>query len=147
MNINLQARDFHLTDSLESKIRQKMNILLSRFDHKIRTTRVVLSDINGPKGGKDKRCIIKIEVHNFKTIVIDEVTDNMHESISRGSQQAKRAIAKLVDKSRGKKRERSPFVASQPRVNKLNKVLEDGFDSRHLFDQYERSEKDASLPA
>jgi ribosomal subunit interface protein len=121
MNINLQARDFHLTNSLESQIRQKMKILLDRFDDKIRATRVVLSDINGPKGGKDKRCTIKIEVHNAKTIVVDEVADNMYESISRCSQRAKRAVSKLVSKDRGKKREKGSIKPSQYITNEPDK--------------------------
>lgn len=147
MNIDLQARDFELTDSLESQIRQKMKILLDRFDHKIRNTRVVLSDINGPKGGNDKRCTIKIEVHNFKTIVVDEVTDNMYESISRCSQRAKRAVAKLVNKSRGKKREKGSFTAIQPRVNKVEKVREEALSYESPHFNNESSAEDVKLSA
>jgi putative sigma-54 modulation protein len=135
MNINLQARDFHLTESLDSQIRQKMRILLDRFDHKIRATRVVLSDINGPKGGKDKRCTIKIEVHNAKTIVVDEVADTMYESISRCSQRAKRAVSKLVSKDRGKKRERGDIPTAQYRGNELQKIHKTEPDFEHSYKQ------------
>jgi putative sigma-54 modulation protein len=143
MNINLQARDFYLTDSLESQIRQKMKIILNRFDHKIRMTRVVLSDINGPKGGKDKRCTIKIEVHNFKTIVVDEVTENMYESISRCSQRAKRAIDKLLSKNSGNKRERGISATAQTRAHQLDKPFEEEFES--FYEQDENQAKDTNL--
>ena len=147
MNINLQARDFHLTDSLESQIRQKMKNILNRFDQKIRMARVVLSDINGPKGGKDKRCTIKIEVHNFKTIVVDEVTENMYESISRCSQRAKRAIDKLFNKNRANKRETGIFISNLSSDKYLDNVAEEEFDFTCLYEQDENQAKDINLSA
>lgn len=147
MNIDLQARDFQLTDSIESQIRQKLKIVLNRFGHKIRKARVVLSDINGPKGGKDKRCTIKIEMHNLKTIVVDEVTTNMHESISRCSQRAKRTIDKVLNKNRTIERESGTLVTAWTSDKQLDKLLNEEFEFDYLYEQESQNSRDSNMPA
>lgn len=146
MNIDLQARDFHLTSSIESQIRQKLKVVLNRFGHKIRNLRVVLSDVNGPKGGKDKRCAIKIEMHNLKTIVVDEVTSNMHESISRCSQRAKRTIDKVLNKNRTTTRESAVLVTAWTSDHQLDKLLKEEFEFDHLYEQENKNSRDYNVP-
>lgn len=129
MNIDLQARDFNLTDSHKSQIQQKLKVVLSRFGHKIRLARVVLSDINGPKGGKDKRCAIRIEVNNHKTVVVEEVTENMFESINRCSQRVKRTLTRLLNKRRINTREEIFIATSWASDGKQHREVDESFEN------------------
>lgn len=130
MNIDLQARDFNLTNAHELQIRQKLKVVLSRFSHKIRLARVVLSDINGPKGGKDKRCAICVEVNNHKTVVVEEVSENMFESINRCSQRVKRTLTRMLNKRRVNTREDIFIATTWTSDGKQHREVDQSFDER-----------------
>ncbi|MFK5915297.1 MAG: hypothetical protein QM484_13080, partial [Woeseiaceae bacterium] len=60
MNIDIQARDFSLTKALHEHIDRRLGFALSNSDDHIQHVIVILSDINGPRGGKDKCCHIQV---------------------------------------------------------------------------------------
>ena len=104
MKIDIQARDFSLTDSILTFIKDRLNLTLSsRFDQ-IQTIVVRLSDVNGPRGGNDKRCQIRISIPRLKEIVIDDVQSDLYVAIFRASDRASRTVnrrlARLQDKRR-----------------------------------------------
>lgn len=138
MNIDLQARDFQLSDPLKQQIRQKLKNVLERFGERIRMVRVVLSDINGPKGGSDKRCVIKIDVNNHKTLVIDEVTSNIQESVHRCSRRAKHAISRLVGKNKKFNRDSVGQSTAQTSESQTDRALQEEFDFEFAYIENEK---------
>ena len=61
MQIEIQARNFPVTPALRSHILRRMNFALSARYQQIHHVLVRLSDINGPRGGKDK-CLSLIHI-------------------------------------------------------------------------------------
>lgn len=102
MNIRIQSRDFLLTDALEGQIRDKLQLILSRYGHRIRKTEVTLSDVNGPKGGADKRCLMKFRINHLKTIVAQETTEDMYLSINNCVHRVRRTLERQFGKDRHK---------------------------------------------
>ena len=62
MQMEIQARDFPLTEALGSYIKRRINFVLSSRYDQIQRIIIRLSDINGPRGGIDKRCQIQISL-------------------------------------------------------------------------------------
>jgi hypothetical protein len=58
---SLQARGLRLTNTHRREVGRILTSALGRFDHRVRTVRVWLEDVNGPRGGVDNRCRIDIE--------------------------------------------------------------------------------------
>ena len=58
MQIDIQARDFTLTNALRVHIDRRLCFALSSRDDHIQHVIVRLSDINGPRSGADKCCHI-----------------------------------------------------------------------------------------
>lgn len=100
MNIKIQSRDFLLTDALHRQISAKLQLILSRYGHRIRKTEVTLSDVNGPKGGEDKRCIMKFRINHLKTIVVQDTTNDMYESISNCAMRVRRTLERQFGRDR-----------------------------------------------
>jgi putative sigma-54 modulation protein len=61
MRITTTASDIELTGSLREFLENRLAFVLSRFQKRIRGVVIVLSDVSGPKGGIDKRCLLKSE--------------------------------------------------------------------------------------
>lgn len=58
MQIDIQARSFPLTNALRRYAEQKLKSALSCCEDHFQLVVIRLSDINGPRGGKDKHCHI-----------------------------------------------------------------------------------------
>jgi putative sigma-54 modulation protein len=104
MQIEIQAHDFTLTEALEAYINRRFNFVLSSRYDQIKRIRVQLSDINGPRGGIDKRCCIQISIPRLKDIVIEDTESNLYIAIARATDRASRTInrrlARLQQKNR-----------------------------------------------
>jgi len=92
MKYEIVARDFQLTDSLRTYIEKRINFTFNgRFDQ-LKRICVRLSDINGPRGGIDKRCRIQISLPRLKDVVVDDTESNLYVAIDRAVDRAGRTV-------------------------------------------------------
>lgn len=104
MKLDIQARDFSLTDSMLTYVKDRINYLFgSRYDQ-IQQITVRLSDVNGPRGGVDKRCVVKVTLPRLNEIIIDDIQADLYVAIFRAMDRASRTVnrrlARLLDKKR-----------------------------------------------
>ena len=80
--------------------RQKLEVALARFAPRIRDVDVTLIDLNGPRGGVDKRC--RVVVHFVRTgSVSAEVTDSAFEpAVHRAADRLVRRIREWLRRKR-----------------------------------------------
>ncbi len=96
MQINIQARSFSLTNALRSHIQRRLRFALTSSAHHIQRVMVRLSDINGPRGGSDKRCQIQVVLEGLPDVVIEDTESDLYSAISRGTGRAGRAVARRL---------------------------------------------------
>ena len=60
MKIEIQALNFSLTRAMRMYIERRLGFALSRGYRHVNRILVRLSDINGPRGGNDKRCHLEV---------------------------------------------------------------------------------------
>jgi putative sigma-54 modulation protein len=104
MKLDIQARDFSLTDSIQTYVKERINYLFgARYDQIQRIT-VRLGDVNGPRGGVDKRCRVKITLPRLNEIVIEDVQTDLYVAISRAMERASRTVNRRLNRLLDKKR-------------------------------------------
>ena len=59
MQIDIHAQGFSLTGTLRDYTERRLRFALARAAERVRQIKVRFSDINGPRGGIDKRCRIQ----------------------------------------------------------------------------------------
>jgi putative sigma-54 modulation protein len=92
MQIQIQARDFPLTEALIDYVERSINFALSSRFGQLKRIEVRLSDINGPRGGKDKRCQILIGLPRLRNIVIEDTQTDLYVAIDRAVERAGRTL-------------------------------------------------------
>ena len=102
MRIEMQARDFSLTYALRSHIERRLGYAFSSYYHYIECINVRLSDINGPRGGSDKRCNLHIVLPNYADVVVKDTESDMYVAIDRAIDRARRAVARNIVRQRHK---------------------------------------------
>lgn len=96
MRITTTARDFELTGSLREYVENRLAFALSRFQTRIRGVVIVLSDVNGPKSGLDKRCLLKVRPRGLAEFIIEEVESDFQSALNRAADRAKRTLARRL---------------------------------------------------
>jgi putative sigma-54 modulation protein len=98
MKTIIQARNFTLSDELQSHIARRLQIALGRVSEKIRRVSVRLADINGPRGGIDKHCSIQVSLTNAPDVVIEEVQPDLFAAIHRASDRLGRTVVRHLNR-------------------------------------------------
>jgi putative sigma-54 modulation protein len=100
MQLDIQARGFSLTDGIRDYTERRMQFALNRNDKYITRVQVRLADINGPRGGVDKRCQIDLGLAGRSDIVIEDVEADLYVAIDRATDRCARTLARQLERVR-----------------------------------------------
>ena len=103
MHIDIQARVFNLTEALHRFVRRRLESSLSTRYDQIQRIRVRLSDVNGPRGGADKRCQVHVVLPNVQDVIIEDTSADMYTAISRAAERAGRTLTRRFGRKRGRR--------------------------------------------
>ena len=98
MKTNIQAQGFALTESIRAYTELRLVYAVSFASQIIRRVTVRLSDINGPRGGNDKKCQLVFTLQGLPDIVIQDTESNLYVAIDRAVDRASRAVARVIDR-------------------------------------------------
>jgi ribosomal subunit interface protein len=96
MQIAIQAHGFSLTDAIEKHVQDRLQFTFSRVAGRVRRVLVTLSDINGPRGGIDKRCLIEVRLDGLSSIVIQDIQKDLYTAIDRAAGRAARSVMRRL---------------------------------------------------
>ena len=96
MNIDIQARGFELTDGMRKHTYRRLKFATDWALDEVRTIKVRLSDVNGPRGGEDKRCLIQIPLAKKQQIVIHDTEADLYIAIDKAINRAEQLLAKRI---------------------------------------------------
>lgn len=108
MNIHIQAQGFDLTEGIREHTRKRLQFTLGWARHEVRSITVYLSDVNGPRGGHDKRCRIQIPIVGSRDVVIEDVEDDLYVAISRAAERTERTMTRRLERLRKHRHESAP---------------------------------------
>jgi ribosomal subunit interface protein len=122
MQIDIQARQFTLTDALRRHTEHRIRLALTCCDDHIQRVMVRLSDINGPRGGIDKHCHIQIVLAGLPDIIIEDTEADMYVAINRATDRAGRTLVRKINRQQTllKQGRPLPLDIEQPVLNDLH---------------------------
>lgn len=96
---NVHTSRVVVSDSTKEYLERRIEFSLGRFESAINTVAVTLADTNGPRGGVDKQCRLRIDLAGDKQPLIAEATEEeLKAAIDVASDRASRLIAKQLDR-------------------------------------------------
>jgi putative sigma-54 modulation protein len=101
MQMDIQSQGFSLTEGINNYVTKRLAYGLNRGDQTITRVTVRLSDINGPRGGADKRCLIEVRLKDSPTVVIEDIEADLYLAIDRATDRAGRTLARRLSRRRG----------------------------------------------
>jgi ribosomal subunit interface protein len=96
MQVSIQSSSFTLTDALRNHVQTRLGFTFSRARNRVRLVQVRLSDLNGPRGGIDKRCLVKVCMEGLTDVVVEDVQPDMYHAIDRAADRAARTVMRRL---------------------------------------------------
>lgn len=114
MQLDIQARGFTLTDGLRNHCERRLRFALGPASGKLRNVAVRLSDVNGPRGGVDKRCTIRAIVPGAPPVVIAQYETDIYIAIDRAADRIARSLSRRMQRVWQDRRHLSSMLNSPP---------------------------------
>jgi len=100
MQIDIQTKGFELTEALRRHIIRRLGFRLSISDQPVQRVNLHLMDENGPRGGKDKRCRIRIILARVADVVVEDTQVDLYLAIDRAIDRAGRSLNRRLERQR-----------------------------------------------
>jgi CBS domain-containing protein len=81
-------------------IRRKLGRKLGKFALDIERTSIRVEDVNGPRGGIDKRCRVKVVISGMPSVVVEEQDHDLTTAIDGALGRAERAVRRALEKKK-----------------------------------------------
>lgn len=88
------------------KLEARLRRTLAPFATRIERATLRFEDVNGPRGGVDTRCAVKVVLSGADSIIVEEQASGVRESVGRVLPRVARAVRRAADQS-GKKAPRA----------------------------------------
>ncbi|MEW8691405.1 MAG: HPF/RaiA family ribosome-associated protein [Candidatus Thiodiazotropha endolucinida] len=96
MQIDIQARNFSLTEALRGYVQRRLRGVIACCNDYIQRVVVRLSDINGPRGGADKRCHIQVVLSGLPDVVVEDIEADLYVAIDQATDRTGRTVIRRI---------------------------------------------------
>ncbi|HZT28462.1 MAG TPA: HPF/RaiA family ribosome-associated protein [Bryobacteraceae bacterium] len=100
MKLRVTARGVEYSGELREYVHRRAHFSLGRFAAKIQSVAVRLSDENGPRGGVDKSCDIRIHFGLRPAVIVRERQASMQAAVAFAMDRAERAVRRRLSLSK-----------------------------------------------
>ena len=97
---HIRVNGVEMEDQDRDNVARKLGMKLGKFASSIERITVRLSDANGPKGGRDQICQIKVVLSGLPSIVVEERASALHAATERALKATALAVRRSVQRRR-----------------------------------------------
>jgi hypothetical protein len=97
--------------ALKDHVHRRADFQLGRFEHELTHVVVRLSDVNGPRGGLDKRCQVTAKGRKIGAFAIDELQGDARAAVDVALERASRQVSQKLARTRSVRRGPRPSLA------------------------------------
>lgn len=113
MQVLFESRDPQAVQ-LREVAERRLRFVMRRLTWLVPRVRVQLSDVNGPRGGVDKRCQVELKTATSGTVVITAMASDWNAALETALARSARALVRVWRRSRRQARFGSPGMALMP---------------------------------
>lgn len=105
-----------LDDTDRAYIRRKLGMKLGKFAEAIERVSVRIEDVNGPRGGVDQACRVKVVLSGMPSVLYESRDADLHAAIDEALAGSERAVRRQIERVRTRPTARSGQLARATRT-------------------------------
>ncbi len=98
MIVDIQGHGFTVTTALAEHVRRRLGFVLTRHRDRIQRVMVRVGDENGPRGGVDKYCRIRVRLLDAPVGVVTDIGADLYATIDRAADRIGRVVVRYLDR-------------------------------------------------
>ncbi len=103
MNIDIRSKNIVLNNNIRSHIKRRLGFAFDNKQDQILAINVILTDVNGPKGGVDKKCVMLIRLDSCKEVVVKEQREGIRSAVDMCAHRASKVVSRKLMKNQQKR--------------------------------------------
>lgn len=100
MKIDVRFLGMSPSPALREHTERQILFHLSRFGRDIQTVEIRISDVNGPKGGLDKKCRITARGPRFGLSTLEELSGDAYQAADEAIARLARTVGRQIERAR-----------------------------------------------
>lgn len=100
MRLGILARGIAMTEAIREYATRRIRTALGRYQQVLVSAQVRLADVNGPRGGIDKHCVVEVWGPTLAPIIVRERDADLYVAIDRVADRLDRAVARRIGRCR-----------------------------------------------
>jgi putative sigma-54 modulation protein len=100
MQLEMRGVNYRMDDELKDHIERRLRSALGRFVAAIDRVTVRLADVNGPRGGVDKRCLIAVALGPAGVVRVEGSGDDPFPLVTSSARRVGRAVRRALERRR-----------------------------------------------
>jgi len=109
MRIDLHCDGVEAAPVLRDYVSRRMSFAIGRFRDHIQWARVKVADVNGPRGGSDKRCVVQLRLRNLPDVVFAITQLEVRAAVDEAADRVARVLAQRL-----RRHQRPARAAAEP---------------------------------
>jgi sigma 54 modulation/S30EA-like ribosomal protein len=98
--LTIRTSGLPIDPDLRERIRLRLGWRLGKFALRIERLTVRFEDVNGPRGGRDVSCKIKVVISGLPSVVVSEVAGDAREAFDRLDDRVERVVRGAIQRAR-----------------------------------------------
>ncbi len=100
MRIGIVSQGIPLTQAISDYAQRRLKTALNRYEPLLGSVQVRVADVNGPRGGIDKHCVVEVRGPTLASIIVRERDADLYVAIDRAADRIDRATARRIGRAR-----------------------------------------------
>lgn len=96
MRIDLHCDGVKAAPGLQDYVTRRMRFAIGRFHDHIQWARIKVADVNGPRGGADKRCVVQLRLRNLPDVVFAITQIDVRAAVDEAAERVARVLAQRL---------------------------------------------------
>jgi putative sigma-54 modulation protein len=93
-----------VTEEVHDFITRRLHFALGRFAPQVERVTAQVADVNGPRGGTDKRCRMEVKLRGLGSVSSEAHADDVEEAAALAAERLGRGVARALERRQQTKR-------------------------------------------
>jgi len=98
MTITVRGYGIEVSPDLGGLVERRLSFALSRFGGRVRAVSVSLVDLNGPRGGIDKKCSMQARLAPRGSVRVENKDSELPAAVGRAATRLARAVVRALER-------------------------------------------------
>ncbi len=100
MTISVHGYGIKVNPEWGELVERRLSFALSRFGGRVRAVSVSLVDLNGPRGGIDKKCSMQARLASRGSVRVEDTDSEVPAAVDRAAMRLARAVTRALERRR-----------------------------------------------